>query len=150
MSKEIDRPHRAELIVHPAYTWLYPKLLARMAQIVQSHPSQSLELLSADYQHEREEYLEKLGAERIKHSLLMSRSVWHKIKESKPEGLHLAEVFQGLQAVPRTPIPSRIEWLKLPMTVSSEGDRESDRGLPVSFGRESESEGNGDGKGSDR
>jgi hypothetical protein len=103
-------PHQAELIVHPAYTWLYPKLLAQMAKMVQAYPAQSLELISADYQHEREEYLEKLGAEPFDHSLLMSRSVWHKIKEVKPEGLHLSEVLQGLQSVPRSPIPSRMSF----------------------------------------
>ncbi|BBA79228.1 N-acetyltransferase [cyanobacterium endosymbiont of Rhopalodia gibberula] len=106
-------PHQAQLTVHPAYTWLYPKLFTKMAQIVQNFPSQSLELVSTDYQHEREEYLEKLGAQRNQHTLLMSRSVWHKLKEAKPEGLHLSEMLQGLQAVPRTPIPSRISWFKI-------------------------------------
>jgi hypothetical protein len=80
-----------------------------MAKITQTVPAQSLELLSADYQHEREEYLEKLTAQRGSHTLLMSRSVWHKVKETKPEGLQLAEMLQGLQA-PSTPIPSRISW----------------------------------------
>jgi hypothetical protein len=112
LCKDGSQPHQAQLIVHPAYTWLYPKLLAQMAQIVQKYPSQSLELLSADYQHEREEYLKKLGANPIENTLLMSRSVWHKLKEAKPEGLHLSEMLQGLQAVPRTPIPSRFSWLK--------------------------------------
>ncbi|YAI81757.1 MAG: N-acetyltransferase family protein [cyanobacterium endosymbiont of Rhopalodia sterrenbergii] len=105
--------HQAQLTVHPAYTWLYPKLFTKMAQIVQNFPSQSLELVSTDYQHEREEYLEKLGAQRNQHTLLMSRSVWHKLKEAKPEGLHLSEMLQGLQAVPRTPIPSRMSWFKI-------------------------------------
>ncbi len=113
LCKDGSRPHHAQLTVHPAYTWLYPQLLAQMAQIVQPLPPQSLELVSADYQHEREEYLGQLGAERIEHTLLMSRSVWHKLKETKPEGLHLSEVFQGLQSVPRTPIPSRLSWLKM-------------------------------------
>lgn len=111
-SKDGSYPHQAQLTVHPAYTWLYPKLLAHMAKIVQKFPIQGLELVSADYQHEREEYLEKLGAKPIEHTLLMSRSVWHKLKEAKPEGLHLSEMLQGLQAVPRTPIPSRFSWLK--------------------------------------
>jgi hypothetical protein len=81
-----------------------------MARIVQALPAQSLQLASADYQPEREEYLEQLGAERIDHTLLMSRSVWHKLREAKPvslEGLQLSEVLQGLQRA-RTPIPSRI------------------------------------------
>ena len=118
LSKDGSQPHQAQLIVHPAYTWLYPKLLAQMAQIVQKFPSQSLELVSADYQHEREEYLEKLGANPIEHTLLMSRSVWHKLKEAKPEGLHLSDMLQGLQPVPRTPIPSRYSWLKKPVNLS--------------------------------
>ncbi|ACB53346.1 unknown [Crocosphaera subtropica ATCC 51142] len=118
LSKDGSQPHQAQLIVHPAYTWLYPNLLGQMAQIVQKYPSQNLELVSADYQHEREEYLEKLGANPIEHTLLMSRSVWHKLKETKPEGLHLSEMLQGLQAVPRTPIPTRFSWLKKPVTLS--------------------------------
>ncbi|MFW6264190.1 MAG: GNAT family N-acetyltransferase [Cyanobacteriota bacterium] len=107
------QPHKAELTVHPAYTWLYPELLSKMAQIVQEMPPQALQLASADYQPEREEYLEQLGAKRIQHTLLMSRSVWHKLKEAKPvslEGLQLSEVLQGLQPA-RTPIPSRMSWL---------------------------------------
>ncbi|MEC4983644.1 MAG: GNAT family N-acetyltransferase [Oscillatoria sp. PMC 1068.18] len=107
--------HQAQLTVHPAYTWLYPKLLSQMAQlVVQSSPYHNLQLASADYQPEREEYLEKIGANRIKHTLLMSRSVWHKLKETKPvslEGLQLSEVLQGLQPA-RTPIPTRMSWLK--------------------------------------
>lgn len=108
-----SQPHKAELTVHPAYTWLYPKLLAQMAQIVNKLPSQSLRLASADYQPEREEYLEQLGAQSIEHTLLMSRSVWHKIRETQRiEGLQWSEVLQGLQPA-RTPIPSRISWWKL-------------------------------------
>lgn len=116
LSTDGQRPHQAELTVHPAYTWLYPKLLAKMAQLVQGMPPQALILESADYQHEREEYLDQLGAERVEHRLLMSRSVWHKLKETKPERLQLSEVFQGLQAVPRTPIPSRLTRINLPLT----------------------------------
>jgi hypothetical protein len=112
LHKDGSQPHEAQLTVHPAYTWLYPKLLAKMAQSVTNLPSQSLELVSADYQHEREEYLEQLGTQRIEHTLLMSRSVWHKLKETKPEGLQLSEMLQGLHPVPRTPIPSRISWQK--------------------------------------
>jgi len=104
--------HEAELTVHPAYTFLYPELLAQMARVVQELPPQSLQLASADYQPEREEYLEQLGAKRIEHTLLMSRSVWHKLREAKPlEGLQLSDVLQGLQPA-RTPIPSRMTWLK--------------------------------------
>lgn len=107
-----SKSHEAELTVHPAYTCLYPELLSQMARIVQELPEQSLQLASADYQPEREEYLEQLGAERIEHTLLMSRSVWHKLREAKPlEALQWTEVLQGLQPA-RTPIPSRISWLK--------------------------------------
>jgi hypothetical protein len=108
-----NQAHEAQLTVHPAYTFLYPELLSQMARVVQALPSQSLHMASADYQPEREEYLEKLGAERIDHTLLMSRSVWHKLREAKPvslEGLQLSEVLKGLQPA-RTPIPSRISWL---------------------------------------
>lgn len=107
--------HKAQLTVHPAYTWLYPELLSQMARIVQGLPPQSLQLASADYQPEREEYLEQLGAQRIEHTLLMSRSVWHKLREAKPvslEGLQLSEVLKGLHPAPRTPVPTRISWFK--------------------------------------
>jgi hypothetical protein len=111
-SKDASRPHRAQLTVNPAYTWLYPQLIAQMAKITQNGQRQSLELASADYQPEREEYLSKIGASPVEHTLLMSRSVWHKIKESRPlEGLQLSEVLQGLKPA-RTPIPSRISWLR--------------------------------------
>ncbi|GAB4196986.1 MAG: GNAT family N-acetyltransferase [Coleofasciculaceae cyanobacterium] len=106
--------HEGELTVHPAYTCLYPELLAQMARITQQVPAQALQIASADYQPEREEYLEEMGAERIEHTLLMSRSVWHKLREAKPvslEGLQLSEVLQGLQPA-RTPVPSRIAWWK--------------------------------------
>lgn len=114
LSRKGDRAHEAELTVHPAYTFLYPELLAQMARIVQEMPTQAMHLASADYQPEREEYLEQLGAQRIEHTLLMSRSVWHKLREAKAtglEGLQLSEMLQGLQPA-RTPIPSRITWLK--------------------------------------
>ena len=109
-----SQPHTAQLTVHPAYTWLYPELLSQMARITQEYPSQSLRLPSADYQPEREEYFERLGAERIEHTLLMSRSVWHKVREAKPrslEGLQLSDVLQSLKPA-RQPVPSRIESQK--------------------------------------
>jgi hypothetical protein len=102
-------PHSAQLTVHPAYTWLYPELLAQMARVTKELPPQSLQLASADYQPEREEYLEQLGATRIDHTLLMSRSVWHKLRESKfgaLEGLQLSDVLQSLQPS-RKPVPGR-------------------------------------------
>jgi hypothetical protein len=82
--------------------------LAQMAQAAKDYPSQSLQLLSADYQPEREEYLEQIGAARIEHTLMMSRSVWHKLRESKfaLDGLQLSEVLQGLQPA-RKPVPGR-------------------------------------------
>ncbi|WP_353674057.1 GNAT family N-acetyltransferase [Synechocystis sp. LKSZ1] len=120
ISKKGVRPHQAELTVHPAYTWLYPKLLVHMARLVHHLPEQSLELMSADYQHEREEYLEQLGAQRVEHTLLMSRSVWHKLKETKPERLQLSEVLQGLHPAPRSAIPSRMSLLNLALKAKPE------------------------------
>ncbi|MEM1367277.1 MAG: GNAT family N-acetyltransferase [Cyanobacteria bacterium P01_H01_bin.15] len=105
-----SRSHEAKLTVHPAYTWLYPKLLGQMAQLVQAYPSQSLRLASTDYQSEREEFLAQLGAAPAEQTLLMSRSVWHKLREVRPlDGLQLPEVLQGLKPA-RTPIPSRIAF----------------------------------------
>jgi hypothetical protein len=114
LCRDGSRSHEAQLTVNPAYTFLYPELLSQMARIVRDLPAQSLHLASADYQPEREEYLEQMGAQRIEHTLLMSRSVWHKLRETKPatlEGLQLAEMLQGLQRG-RTPIPSRMAWWK--------------------------------------
>ena len=116
--------YQAKLTVNPAYTWLYPELIVHMAQIAYKSAAKSskiddltcslpsLELVSADYQPEREEFLNEIGASPIEHTLLMSRSVWHKIRETKRlEGLQLSEVLQGLKPA-RTPIPSRISVLK--------------------------------------
>jgi hypothetical protein len=103
--------HQAELTVHPAYTWLYPELMAQLARSCQELPTQPLQLVSADYQPEREEYFNQIGAVRVKHSLLMSRSVWHKLREAKHlslENLQLAEMLQSLQPS-RQPLPNRIE-----------------------------------------
>lgn len=105
-----SEPHQAQLTVNPAYTWLYPELMSQMARITQELPSQSLRLVSSDYQPEREEYLESIGATRFAHTLMMSRSVWHKVRESKLgalENLQLPEVLQGLKPA-RKAIPSRI------------------------------------------
>jgi hypothetical protein len=108
-----DRPNRAELTVHPAYTWLYPELMAQMARSsCQYLPQQNLQLISADYQPEREEYLQQIGAQRIEHSLLMSRSVWHKLREAKHRTLdrrQLAEMIQSLGQPASHPVPNRIE-----------------------------------------
>lgn len=112
-----SHPHWAELTVHPAYTWLYPELLAQLAGLVRSLPANELHLASTDYQPEREAYLEDIGAERMGHSLMMSRSVWHKVREVRsplPEGLTLSEVLQGFQPSHRpgpmaTPHPHRFD-----------------------------------------
>ena len=83
MCRQGTQPHVATLTVHPAYTWLYPELLSQLARIAQDLPPQSLQLASADYQQEREDYLEQIGAKRVEHTLMMSRSVYHKLRESK-------------------------------------------------------------------
>ncbi|MEO1790941.1 MAG: GNAT family N-acetyltransferase [Cyanobacteria bacterium J06629_19] len=104
--------HKAKLTVHPAYTWLYPELLAQMAGVVQKFPEQPLQIMSLDYQTEREEYLRQIGALEIEHTLMMSRSVWHKVRESKAgalEGLKMPDVLPGLQPT-GTPMPGRFSW----------------------------------------
>ncbi|WP_040898663.1 GNAT family N-acetyltransferase [Xenococcus sp. PCC 7305] len=129
---EAANAYQAKLTVNAAYTWLYPELIVQMAQIAYESAAKSsnledltcslpsLELVSADYQPEREEFLTEIGASPIEHTLLMSRSVWHKIRETKRlEGLQLSEVLQGLKPA-RTPIPSRISILK-----SQSQDRDS-------------------------
>ena len=109
LCKNGSQAHRAKLLVHPAYTWLYPKLLTKMAELVNQLPEQSLILSSSDYQAEREEYLENLGATRKEHNLFMSRSVWHKLKEAKSLDLGLPEVLKGLKPA-HNPIPT--PWTK--------------------------------------
>lgn len=107
-----SQPHTAELTVHPAYTWLYAELLTQMAQIVQKYPEQSIQLTSSDYQTEREEYLVQVGATRIQHTLLMSRSVWHKVRETKQvtlENIQFSGVLQGWQQGQK-PIPGRFSF----------------------------------------
>ncbi|MGB3296773.1 MAG: GNAT family N-acetyltransferase [Phormidesmis sp.] len=104
--------HSAKLTVHPAYTWLYPELLAQMAGVVQKFPNQPMHITSLDYQTEREEYLKQIGALEIEHTLMMSRSVWHKVRESKVgalEGLKLPGGLAGLQPT-GTPLPGRFSW----------------------------------------
>ncbi|MEH1942058.1 MAG: GNAT family N-acetyltransferase [Nostoc sp.] len=115
---QLDRkgevPHVATLTVHPAYTWLYPELLSQLARIAQDFPQQGLQLASSDYQAEREEYLERIGAKRIEHTLVMSRSVWHKLRESKfvsLEGIQWTDMLQGLQPS-RKPIPGGMSWIQ--------------------------------------
>ncbi|MBN3909159.1 MAG: GNAT family N-acetyltransferase [Nostoc sp. NMS1] len=128
---QLDRkgevPHVATLTVHPAYTWLYPELLSQLARIAQDFPQQGLQLASSDYQAEREEYLERIGAKRIEHTLVMSRSVWHKLRESKfvsLEGIQWTDMLQGLQPA-RKPIPGGMSWIQPPKLPSS------DKPLPI-------------------
>ena len=116
-----EQPDRCDLTVHPAYTWLYPELLTKIAQFFpKTEDNSQVILASADYQPEREEYLEEIGAERMEHTLLLSRSVWHKLREapSSLERLQLSGVLQGLRPG-RTPIPSRLPWLN---SFSQEGE----------------------------
>ncbi|MCS6815489.1 MAG: GNAT family N-acetyltransferase, partial [Cyanobacteria bacterium] len=108
--KNGSQPHSAQLTVHPAYTWLYPELTTQMAQMVQVVPPQSLHVTSADYQPEREAYLEQIGADRIAHTLMMSRSIWHKVRETRLvglENLQLSGVLRGFQPTHK-PVPGRI------------------------------------------
>lgn len=115
LDRKGENPHVATLTVHPAYTWLYPELLAQLARIAQDFPQQGLKLASSDYQPEREEYLERIGAKRIEHTLIMSRSVWHKLRESKfvsLEGIQWTDVLQGLQPA-RKPIPGGMSWAEV-------------------------------------
>lgn len=118
-------PHTAQLTVHPAYTWLYPELMAHMASLAQQFcPNTAMALVSADYQPEREDYLQQMGAERVEHTLMLSRSVWHKVRESKTlslETLQLTEMLQGLQPN-HTPVPGRWTFLTtLPSPLHTQG-----------------------------
>ncbi|MBA3923684.1 MAG: GNAT family N-acetyltransferase, partial [Nostocaceae cyanobacterium] len=123
LDRKGQEPLVATLTVHPAYTWLYPELLSQLARIAKDFPLASLQLASADYQPEREEYLEQIGAQRVEHTLMMSRSVWHKLRESKfvsLEGLQWSEMLQGLQPA-RKPVPGGMSWLRpqpLPNSIS--------------------------------
>jgi ribosomal protein S18 acetylase RimI-like enzyme len=113
MCRKGREPHAATLTVHPAYTWLYPELLSQLARIAQDLPPCALQLASTDYQPEREEYLKQIGAKRVEHTLMMSRSVWHKLRESKLvslEGIQWSEVLQSLQPA-RKPVPGGMSWL---------------------------------------
>jgi ribosomal protein S18 acetylase RimI-like enzyme len=122
LERQGDSPHVATLTVHPAYTWLYPELLSQLARIAQDFPQKGLQLASLDYQPEREEYLERIGAKRTEHTLIMSRSVWHKLRESKfvsLEGIQWTDVLQGLQPA-RKPIPGGMSWAKTGQQPASE------------------------------
>ncbi|HEY9889832.1 MAG TPA: hypothetical protein V6D02_15605, partial [Candidatus Obscuribacterales bacterium] len=71
-----------------------------------------LRVTSRDYQPEREEFLMQIQANPVNRTLMLSRSVWHKVRETKPtalEGLQLPEVLAGLQPAGK-PIPGRMSW----------------------------------------
>ncbi|MBP5975295.1 GNAT family N-acetyltransferase [Brasilonema sp. CT11] len=122
LDRKGQQPHVATLTVNPAYTWLYPELLSQLARIAQDFPPQALQVTSADYHPEREEFLERMGASRTEHTLMMSRSVWHKLRESKfvsLEGIQLPEMLQGLQPA-RKPIPGGMSWVQQGQPVSPE------------------------------
>lgn len=102
--------HSAELTVHPAYTWLYPEIVSHLARLLQTYPSAPLRITSRDYQAEREGYLTQIQADPVMRTLMLSRSVWHKVRESRLtalEGLQLPEVLAGLQPAGK-PVPGRM------------------------------------------
>jgi len=103
--------NNCQLTVHPAYTWLYKELVSQIARIIEQEKIESGVLVSsADYQSEREDYLEQIQAIRKRHSMLMARSVWHKVRETKPalEALQLSRMLAGLQPAQK-PVPGRID-----------------------------------------
>ncbi len=115
LCREGRRTHQAQLTVHPAYTWLYPELFSHIAHLVASVSKEApLELISADYQPEREDFLRQLGVEEVEHTLMLSRSVWHKVREAKSLSLEtrqLVDMLQGLQPN-HTPAPGRFSFLQ--------------------------------------
>jgi Acetyltransferase (GNAT) family len=131
LSKTDQDAHVAQMTVHPAYTWLYSELLAHMAHLSQqSCATAPMDLVSADYQTEREDYLEQIGAERVEHTLMLSRSVWHKVRESRTlslETLQLTEMLQGLQPN-RTPAPGRMMLLTFAHPPLPHEPRQSEHG----------------------
>ncbi|MCS7031312.1 MAG: GNAT family N-acetyltransferase [Gloeomargarita sp. SKYG116] len=100
---QASQPHPVDLTVHPAYTWLYPQLLAHLTRLVAPEPG--LRLTCMDYQPEREACFRWAGAVPQGETLWMCRSVWHKLREAKfsfQELPGLAEVLPHLQPVPLT------------------------------------------------
>jgi ribosomal protein S18 acetylase RimI-like enzyme len=138
LDRKGKEPHFATLTVHPAYTWLYPELLSQLARVAADFPPQVMQLASADYQSEREEYLEQIGAKRISHTLVMSRSVWHKLRESKLvslEGIQWQEMLQGLQPA-RKPIPGGMSWgqpIQLPQPSSDNKSKNNSPKESINF-----------------
>jgi len=113
LPRPLAEPHRVNLWVHPAYTWLYAPLMQTLAQILRHYPQRALEIVSADYQPEREAYFASLGAEVTRRTLLMSRSVWHKVRESRNplEHLLIPEMLPQWQPL-RNPLPNRLQQQK--------------------------------------
>lgn len=110
LSQDAGQPNRAKLTVHPAYTWLYPELMIQMAQVLQGSSNPTLQLASLDYQPERESYLREIDATEVEHTVMMSRSVWHKVRESRAVSIEgLQDVLQGLQPAGKA-VPSRFSW----------------------------------------
>jgi len=104
------QPHGTNLTVHPGYTQYYGLLLAQIAKLAQQFPPQHLLLASADFQSGLGEVLKELGAEEVARGLLMSRAVWHKLREPKTatlERLQLSGVLPRLQPG-QDPTPSRM------------------------------------------
>ncbi len=129
LCRDGSQPHTAELTVHPEYTWLYPELICQMSRSAQAYPAQALRVTSTDYQPEREEYLQTLGAERMEHTVLLSRSVWHKVRESRAlEALQLP-VLQGLQPS-RKAVPSRFSLLQSLRLMSGRLQDDSETSMP--------------------
>ncbi|MEN9220360.1 MAG: GNAT family N-acetyltransferase [Thermostichales cyanobacterium GMQP_bins_62] len=126
LSRTGQQPHVAQLTVHPAYTWLYPDFLARMAKLTQVYPPQALYLASTDYQPEREAWLLKLGATELERTLLMSRSVWHKLRESRfsLENLPLHMMLRTLQGSQPVAEPIDLEALREGVHPMERGDQE--------------------------
>jgi len=73
-----EEAHVATLTVHPAYTWLYPELLSQLARIAQDLPPCPLQLVLRTTSQTRRVF-KQIGANRVEHTLMMSRSVWHKL-----------------------------------------------------------------------
>ncbi|NEQ50657.1 MAG: N-acetyltransferase [Leptolyngbya sp. SIO3F4] len=110
LSQDASEPNLAKLTVHPAYTWLYPELITQMAQVLLGSSNQTLQLASLDYQPERESYLREIDATEVEHTVMMSRSVWHKVRETKAVSIEgIQDVLQGLQPSGKA-IPSRFFW----------------------------------------
>ncbi|MBF2096976.1 MAG: GNAT family N-acetyltransferase [Gloeomargaritaceae cyanobacterium C42_A2020_066] len=111
INPHIAGSHWADWVVHPAYTWLYPQLLGHLARALQGREAQGLYLASADYQPTREDWLRQVGATPVAHTLLLCRTVWHKLREGRFAGLdplQLADVLPVFQPA-HPPVPSRLE-----------------------------------------